>query len=287
MFERPFVPYVREADFAVREPWSSAPRRLLDYLLIYVQEGEMVARVGNIEHAFCPGEFCLVQPDEWHTLEGVTNTITPYAHFDIVYDPCRERGVSSQAGMDAAMRERLLQPRLSDVPGLRVPVAFTPPNPTRFRDALLKMIGLWQQGDDISRLEAQHLATELMLSLIKAYSEAPVLSVSRPASLNWITSYLSFHLSESITVEDMARRAGLSPSRFAHVFRQRFGLPPHRYFLRLRIQHAQELLEHTSYTQQQISDYSGFSNVHHFASAFKRITGQTPGEYRRNASKVL
>lgn len=284
VFENPFAVYVRDADFAVREPWYSAPRRLLDYLLVYIQEGEMVVWVGGAEHEFRPGSFCLVQPDEWHTLRGLTNTITPYAHFDIVYTPGRERGFSSQAGLDAETRKRLMQPRLNDVPGIRVPVAFAPPNPTHFRDTLLKAIGVWQRGDDLGHLEAQHLLTELVLSLIKAYGEASALSVSRPASLNWITSYLSFHLSEPITVEDMARRAGLSPSRFAHLFRQQFGLPPHRYFLQLRIQHAQELLEHTSYTQQQISGYSGFSNVHHFASAFKRVTNQTPGEYRRKVN---
>ena len=40
MFPGPVVPYIREADFAIRKPWYTPPRRLLDYLLLYVQEGE-------------------------------------------------------------------------------------------------------------------------------------------------------------------------------------------------------------------------------------------------------
>ncbi|NGP46378.1 hypothetical protein G4V62_16015 [Bacillaceae bacterium SIJ1] len=36
----PVTPYVRECDFAIRNPWSMSERRLLDYLLIYVREGK-------------------------------------------------------------------------------------------------------------------------------------------------------------------------------------------------------------------------------------------------------
>src|SRR5215216_5120003 len=60
--------YIREADFAVRRPWSHGPRRLRDYLLVYVQEGEFVAAVGGTEHRFAPGDFCLIQPRDVLTL---------------------------------------------------------------------------------------------------------------------------------------------------------------------------------------------------------------------------
>jgi transcriptional regulator GlxA family with amidase domain len=78
----------------------------------------------------------------------------------------------------------------------------------------------------------------------------------------------------------MARRANLSPSRFAAVFRQHFGLSPHQYFLRLRIEHAQELLRTTDLPQRDIAAYCGFADVHHFSKAFKRITRLPPGVYR-------
>jgi hypothetical protein len=45
MFPEPVIPYIREADFAVRKPWYTPPRRLLDYLLLFVQEGEYLVNV--------------------------------------------------------------------------------------------------------------------------------------------------------------------------------------------------------------------------------------------------
>ena len=71
-------------------------------------------------------------------------------------------------------------------------------------------------------------------------------------------------------------------SRFSQVFRDRFGRPPHQFLLHLRIQHAQDLLQHTGLTMREISVQRGFSDVHHFAKTFKRLSGQTPGSYRAN-----
>ena len=92
---------------------------------------------------------------------------------------------------------------------------------------------------------------------------------------------MSLHLSEPLSVADMAGRAGLSPSRFSRVFRDRFGNPPHRFLLHLRVQRAQDLLQHTGLTMRQVSAQCGFSDVHHFAKTFKKVSGQTPGAYRR------
>jgi transcriptional regulator GlxA family with amidase domain len=50
--------------------------------------------------------------------------------------------------------------------------------------------------------------------------------------------------------------------------------------LRLRIEHAQELLRTTDLLQRDIAAYCGFADVHHFSKAFKRITQLPPGAYR-------
>jgi transcriptional regulator GlxA family with amidase domain len=121
----------------------------------------------------------------------------------------------------------------------------------------------------------------LILSLLQSHTRGSAESSYQPEFLNWIVSFMSLHLSEPLRVADIARRAGLSPSRFSAVFRDRFGRPPHQFLLHLRIQRAQDLLKHTALTLQQVSDRCGFADVHHFARTFKKTTGQTPGSYRR------
>jgi AraC-like DNA-binding protein len=279
--DRSIVPYVRDASIPVRTAWYTAPRRLLDYLLIYVQEGEMIARVEGHGCRLRAGDFCLIQPGELHTLEGPVHTITPYVHLDVFYNPARERSFVVRSGLvDVSGLGDLMQPGLDEAVGIEVPTRFVPPHPAQFRDTMLKTIGIWQRKDFLGQLESHYLATGLLLSILQSHSRVSSDSMDQPEFLNWITSFMSLHLSESLSVSDMAARAGLSASRFSQVFRNRFGIPPHQFLLHLRIQCAQDLLHHTSLTMREISGQCGFSDVHHFAKTFKRLSGQTPGSYR-------
>jgi AraC-like DNA-binding protein len=276
------VPYVRDASFPVRTAWRTASRRLLDYMLMYVQEGEVLVRVEGRGYRFRAGSFFLVQPGELHSLEGPRHTITPYLHLDVFYNPVRERGFVVRSGqVDLTGSEELLQPRLDEVVGVSIPTEIVPNNPAQFRDTMIKAIGIWQRRDLLGQLEADHLATGLVLALLQTYARVSAAPPVPPEFLNWITSYMSLHLSEPLSVGDMASRAGLSTSRFSRVFRDRFGSPPHRYLLHLRVQRAEDLLQHTSLTMRQISAQCGFADVHHFVKAFKKIAGRTPGACRR------
>ncbi|TXK72271.1 helix-turn-helix domain-containing protein [Paenibacillus sp. N3.4] len=99
--------------------------------------------------------------------------------------------------------------------------------------------------------------------------------------MDWITSYFSYHLSNPLNIDAMAKRAHLSPSRFNDVFKRQYGVTPHQYLLDMRINHACELLHRSELSQEQITQYCGFSNIHHFSKTFKKKKGKSPGAYRK------
>lgn len=281
-FDSPIVPFIRQADLAVRKPWHVPQRRLLDYLLVYIQQGHCLICVEGTASHFQAGEFCLIQPNELHTLEGTTDTITPYIHMDIFYNPAREESFPTRPGqIDLSPFRHLLQPRLNDWKTIQIPVKFSPAHPIWFRETMLETISIWQQRGPLSQLEAQHRATALVLSLLREQQQGSLETVQGPPSFTWVCSYLSFHLAEPLSVAEMAQQVHLSPAHFSKLFRQHFGLSPHQYLLRLRLQHAQSLLSQTNLTLQQIADYCGFADVHHFSKAFKKQVGDAPGMYRR------
>jgi transcriptional regulator GlxA family with amidase domain len=111
-------------------------------------------------------------------------------------------------------------------------------------------------------------------------------NISSSHTFNWITSYLSFNLNEPLSIENMARRANLSPSRFSALFKRRYSLSPHQYLLNLRVNHAKELLRNTELSQGEIAVYCGFSDIHHFSKTFKKRTGATPGEYQQQPDQM-
>lgn len=82
------------------------------------------------------------------------------------------------------------------------------------------------------------------------------------------------------TVAALARQAGLSPSRFAHLFRSETGLPVMETVLRARMKEAEKLLELTHTPVSQIADLLGFSSPQHFSAQFARRYGTSPRLFR-------
>lgn len=227
-----------------------------------------------------------MQPRTLLRLSAPVNTVTPFSHFDLFFNPRREESFPAPPGLlDLASFEQLVQPCLDDFAGIEIPLRLQPSNPAWLRDTFLKAVGAWQNRDALSQLETQNRLADIALAILRDNAvESPAPSAA-PLSLDWFTSYLMLHLAEPISIADMARRASLSPSRFAAAFRAHFGMPPHQYLLHLRIAHAQELLSNSDATLNEITRFCGFADIHHFAKVFKRHTNQTPGEFRKGVRR--
>jgi isoquinoline 1-oxidoreductase subunit alpha len=98
--------------------------------------------------------------------------------------------------------------------------------------------------------------------------------------LKRVVEYVENHLSERIGLSDLAAVAGLSRMHFARQFRTATGLRPHEFFLRRRIQRAEELLRNTRMPIVEIALTVGFQTQAHFNTVFKRFAGCTPGRWR-------
>lgn len=280
------APFIRIADYAIRQPFFLGERNLLDYIIFYVQEGLFEIQVNGEIHTLKEGDLCLLQPGDVHTIKGMTNTINPYIHLDFFYNPEREHSFVTRTGqVDMTSYASFMQPRLHHCDALQIPFKLEAAHSNKMRNLVLRMIECWQLQSFMGIQEANQLAHEWLITLFKAYMKPQPESLSPKPFLNWITSYFAFHISEPIHVRDMARRAGLSPSRFTVIFKQHFNMTPYQYLLKLRINHAQELLKE-GVSIQKVSEYCGFTDVHHFSRAFKSTTGVNPGQFKRNPNNA-
>jgi AraC-like DNA-binding protein len=97
-----------------------------------------------------------------------------------------------------------------------------------------------------------------------------------PGAKRRVLEYMDAHFDEQLTLESLARVAGLSVHHFARAFRQSTGEPPHQYLLRRRIDRATELLKQPELPLSEIALAVGFSDHSHFARHFRRLVGMTP-----------
>jgi AraC family transcriptional regulator len=115
--------------------------------------------------------------------------------------------------------------------------------------------------------------------------------VAREGLTAWQTRRLIAHVEANfarrIRVAELAELLGLSMSHFSRAFKGAFGVAPHTYVLRRRIEVAQGLMLTTCEPLSSIALTCGMCDQAHFTHSFHRIVGETPGSWRRTRRSAL
>lgn len=100
--------------------------------------------------------------------------------------------------------------------------------------------------------------------------------------LERVFSYILENYASSITLEDVANIANLTPGAFCRFFRQHTRKTFSTLLNEVRIEHACRHLRESKQTISQIAFSCGYTNLSNFNRQFKEITGMPPGEYIRS-----
>lgn len=160
-----------------------------------------------------------------------------------------------------------------------------------FADPTLSQISMAVRGllgrpsQPVDRLMADGLRTALAAHLIGNYTADRWRPPSRqpslePQRLQRVLSYIEARLGDTISLDDLAGEACLSPFHFARLFQQAMGQPPHRYVVEQRIAAAQERLRTRRTSMAEVALDTGFGTQANFSRVFRKLTGLTPRQYR-------
>ena len=86
-------------------------------------------------------------------------------------------------------------------------------------------------------------------------------------------------LQADIRTASLAAAAGISESYLKRLFSERFGVPPKKYIIQMKLRHAAELLRLERYTVTQVAHLCNFSDVYFFSRQFKEYMGLTPTQF--------
>ena len=98
-------------------------------------------------------------------------------------------------------------------------------------------------------------------------------------------SFIEAHYREDISMQDAAAALRYSDAYFCKLFKQCFKVNFSTYLNEFRVQKAQQLMPDTRLSLKDISTACGYSDSNYFTRVFKRLTGQTPSEYRLAAAE--
>ncbi len=99
-----------------------------------------------------------------------------------------------------------------------------------------------------------------------------------------VNRYIYANLDQNLCIDTLAAEVGVSASHLRLLVRTQIGLGLGHYITRIRINHAQQLLEETDLSIKHIAIDCGFNSSQSFARAFRRATGIAPFEFRKNGN---
>ena len=102
--------------------------------------------------------------------------------------------------------------------------------------------------------------------------------------LDAIDRYIEQHLSQKISVAQLAGSVFLGESQFHSLFKAQLGITPHQYVLGKRIDMAKSLIKRGNLTLGQVAEISGFSSQSTFCHTFYRLQGVSPSQYKKQFS---
>lgn len=131
------------------------------------------------------------------------------------------------------------------------------------------------------KTRVNHLIDELLISTARQLSKQENQRRDFPQTFRKLDQILRENLSHPWTVEEMAVIMGLGTTAFTEKVKSFSGFSPLNYLINLRISEAIRLLKSTNLSLTDIALDTGFYSSQHFSTTFKKLTGYTPGHFRK------
>ncbi len=136
-----------------------------------------------------------------------------------------------------------------------------------------------------SEAELNKFEYEMVAEYIRLVNQSEIYNLSQPVSA--VINYIHDHLSDNLTVSDLASLIHKSPDYLSRLFKKEMGMNLTSYIQIHKVQLAQYFLEYTEMKIIDIAILLNFCNQGYFSSSFKKYTGYTPSDYRINKAECV
>ena len=93
--------------------------------------------------------------------------------------------------------------------------------------------------------------------------------------------FINENYPSKISIPDLAKLENMCMTSYNLLFKEQLGMSPTKYIIKLRIEHARELLESTNLPIQEIGIACGYPDINFFSRVFKKYVGTSPSSYRK------
>ena len=272
------IPRIRFAD-NLHFVQQRGPSKTYDCRMLYTLKGEasleMAGNIYRLHHGcavlFQPGTQYCIRPDESITLTVLDFDYTQdYSNRIAFLPPCPADSFCLRQAHESVC--------FSDAPELNGPLYL---EQMFFLEPVLQsIVSEFRNKHPFFQGKVSTLFKDALIGIVRTHQ-----GVKDPQNIiGQLQQYIDANISRHITNQELGEAMGYNPNYLNRMVLGITDMSLHQYVLQRRLSHAAELLLTTRQPVSEIAVNAGFHSASHFAGFFKKTTGTTPAQYRKNSA---
>jgi len=265
--------------------WYIKPRIILDYELIFIEDGDGILQVGEKTYPLQKNDIVFLRPGIVHSFTVRENALAqPHVHFDLCYDELSPEVYVCFSDYEHLPPEdrRLLRP---DIVDLDIPPVFSIRNPDYFKAQLFEVIGLFSKQDSFYQFLCKAKMIQLLYLVFSEFDQPQKTGTpSLRLDIQNIKGYIDANAHQPMTLDFLSQYFYMNKFYLENQFKKQFGVSLMHYYYTVRFEKACQLLGEP-YQIKQIAEMLGFDSIFSFSRFFKNFCGVSPSEYREKITK--
>lgn len=255
------------------------PSKTYDSRMLYALKGEADLEMEGSTYRLHHGCAVLLQPGTWYCIRPADSITLTVLDFDFTQDyssrveflpPCPADDFCQAFSHEKAV--------FSDAPELNTPLFL---EKAFFLEPVLQNIVLeFQNKHAFFRAKISTLFKDALLEIVRARQGGKELQTV----MGQLQQFIDANLTRNITNRELGEAMGYNPNYLNRLVLGSTGMSLHRYVLQRRLTIATSLLVTTELPVSEIAANLGFHSASHFSGFFKKATGITPAQCRKNGA---
>jgi len=262
--------------------WQRRPVKNNFFELVLIKEGEGTQCINYNEYAYAAGSIFLLPPLQCHSFQIDLPSSFIFLRFTSdFFRRARPNGVNQEAWFGEAA---YILANYNQLPGDIIHNELD-------RQHIRTLIGLIQMENGNHRWESTGLIKSLMTSILEILLrniKQSAFSTLNPATstddrIIRMLSYINENIANPplLKVEQLAKTFHLSPTYLSEYFRKQVKVPLRQYIIKAKLKLVEIRLLNSSYSLSEIAEELGFTDASHLSKTFKKYTGISVREFRR------
>ncbi len=276
-------PYVRLAWNHKWRKQNMLERSIYDHEIIYIDGGKMKFTIDKKVYIVQDGTCVIIPPDVPHKIEWYeTDAWQPHVHFDF-YEEENSKDVPVSTKQKSQMSETELTFFREDFfkkHNINIPYVIQLHNPIKIKKILFKIIQEYTFQNTYSEMALKGLVIDLVVAILEDINAEETKNISQQEDISLLISHVMENIEHNFSLTELAQKAHMTPWSLIQTFNKLYNTPPKKYFDRLRLLYAKNLLQYENKSIKEVAYQLEFESPQTFSRWFKNIDGKNPIYYK-------